>query len=57
MTIERLPYTGAWQITATVNDRLVTRTYYFYTRDEAATLFCQEFNIEPSKDDEPPKDD
>jgi hypothetical protein len=30
---------GAWRLSAFVNDYLITRTYYFYTKAEAIKQF------------------
>ena len=39
MTVTKLNHSGAWQISALVNNYLVTRTYYGYTKREAMRLF------------------
>lgn len=39
MTVTKLNHSGAWQISALVNNYLVTRTYYGYTKREAMAQF------------------
>lgn len=35
-------HSGAWQISAIISGRLITRTYYGYTKREAVRLFRTE---------------
>jgi hypothetical protein len=41
MTIERIPHSGAWMISTIAWGRLITRTYYGYTKREAQRRFKQ----------------
>ena len=42
MLIERIPHSGAWAVSADVGGRLVTRTYYGYSKREAVAMFRHE---------------
>lgn len=41
MTISK-NYAGAWVLSDVVNERLVTKTYYGYTKAEAVAMFNAE---------------
>jgi hypothetical protein len=43
MTAIKLNHNGAWQISALIDNYLVTRTYYGYTKREAIAQFKCDF--------------
>ena len=42
MTAYKIPHSGAWTISAIIGNRLVSRTYYDYTKREAMAEFKAE---------------
>jgi len=42
MTIDRIPHSGAWRISAIHDSHLVTRVYFFMTKRQAIAMFLEE---------------
>ena len=44
MTIDK-NIEGAWRITDIINDQLITKVYYYYTKKEAIQLFKKQHEV------------
>ena len=44
MTIDK-NMQGAWRITDIINDQLITKVYYYYTKKEAIQLFKLQYEV------------
>jgi len=44
MTIDK-NIEGAWRISDIINDQLITKVYYYYTKKQAIQLFKKQYEV------------